>query len=334
MPAIPLGPIGGGLSLHNVTLDDLELRCAVTRSLSVPVKTHGWHASGGGFSVDLDTSPVTASEGPASDLTWRPGDRLAVAGPARLAITGSSCAGLTPVRISRLPLAGTLVPAGSIPQALPPAIEFASHPAAVFGMRTSAGRLARVKAWHDLGAGGALHLDWITCDTPAPKLLPFPIDDQWCLCGTVREDGEGEVGPEGRRLRYKLQGRRLMVQTQALGDAIDCQPCLSAIDGRGQAQFTCIRLHSPATAGRRAAVPHRRSHAPALRPGGAGCRCGPCRTAPGRQRAGRSGPPGLAPGIQAAPAGPWFSAAAACRAAGRSAGRRRVPASACRSACA
>ena len=67
-----------------------------------------------------------------------------------------------------------------------------------------------------------------------PKLMPFPIDYQWCLCGTVIEEGEGEVGPADRRLRYKLQGRRLMVQTQALGDDIDCQLCVSAIDARGQ----------------------------------------------------------------------------------------------------
>jgi hypothetical protein len=287
IPAIPLGPIGGGLSLDNVILDDLELRCAITRSLSVPVKTHGSHVATGGFSVDLDTSTVSAAEQSTSDLTWRPGNRLSVAGPARLTVTGNSYAGLTPVQISRMPLAGTQVPAGSIPYALPPAIEFASHAATVFGMRTSDGRLAKVKAWYDLSAGGALHLAWITYDTPVPrleisahwsvvdrgeatdsitpdcsfctstpvrwcglfeavpKLLPFPIDYQWCLCGTVIEEGEGEVGPDDRRLRYKLQGRRLMVQTQALGDDIDCQLCVSAIDGRGQEQFTCIRLLKP-----------------------------------------------------------------------------------------
>lgn len=284
IPAIPLGPIGGGLSLDAVILDDLELRCAITRSLSVPVKNHGWHASSGGFSIDLDTGAVTAAAGSSSDLTWRPGQGLRVEGPARLTITGASYAGLTPVQISRMPLAGTGVPAGSIPATAGPAIEFASHPAIVFGMRTSDGRLAKLKAWYDIGAGGALHLDWITYDTPVPrlditahwsvvergevtesitpdcafcksapvrwcglfeavpKLMPFPIDYQWCLCGTVIEEGEGEVGPADRRLRYKLQGRRLMVQTQALGDDIDCQLCVSAIDARGQEQYTCLRL--------------------------------------------------------------------------------------------
>src|SRR5688572_1522449 len=43
IPSIPLGPIGSGLTLDSVILDDLELRCAITRSLGVPVKTQGSH---------------------------------------------------------------------------------------------------------------------------------------------------------------------------------------------------------------------------------------------------------------------------------------------------
>ena len=284
IPAIPLGPIGGGLSLDTVILDDLELRCAITRSLSVPVKTQGSHVSLTGFSIDLDTGSVSASERSTSDLTWKPGFSLHAAGPARLTITGASYAALTPVQVSKMPLAGTLVPAGSIPASFPPAFPFGSHAAVVFGMRTSEGRLAKVKAWYDVLAAGALHLDWVTYDTPVPhldltshwsvvehgdvteyitpdcsycksspvrwcglfeavpKLMPFPIDYQWCLCGTVIAEGEGEVTSGGGRLSYKLQGRRLMVQTETLGQDVDCQLCVSAIDGRGQEQFTCIRL--------------------------------------------------------------------------------------------
>ncbi len=301
VPAIPLGPIGEGLTLDSLILDDLELRCAITRSLSVPVKSHGSHQSSTGFSVDLDTSTVSATERSTSDLTWRPGSGLRAAGPARLAVTGATYASLTPVQVSRMSLTGTLIPAGSIPSFLPPFTEFFINPAVVFGMRTSSGRLAKVKAWYDLRAGGALHLDWVVYDTPiprldvtarwtvvehgdvteyitpdcsycksapvrwcglfeaVPRLMPFPIDYQWCLCGTVIAEGEGEVTSRGARLSYKLQGRRLMVQTEALGQDVDCQLCVSAIDGRGQEQFTCIRLSQPGIARRcRKCVPSRR----------------------------------------------------------------------------
>ncbi len=287
IPSIPLGPIGGGLSLDSVILDDLELRCAIIRSLSVPVKTQGSYESLAGFSVDLDTSTVSVAEGPASDLTWQPGSRLGAVGPARLTITGTPFAAITPVQVSKMPLAGKLIPMASIPAALPPGIPFVGHPSVAFGMRTSDGRLAKVKAWTDIFAAGALHLDWVTYDTPVPRLdltaswtviergqvteyitpdcqfcksapvrwcgvfeanprlMPFPIDYQWCLCGTVIAQGEGKVPSGAGELVYKLEGRRLMIQTEALGQEVDCQLCVSAIDGRGQEQFTCIQLLQP-----------------------------------------------------------------------------------------
>lgn len=307
IPSIPLGPIGGGLSLDTVILDDLELRCAITRSLSVPIKTQGSHVALGGFSVDLDRSTVSPSESSASDLTWRPGNSLRAAGPARLTITGAPFAALTPVQVSKMPLAGTLIPAGSIPASFPPAIPFLNHSSIVFGMRTSEGRLAKVKAWYDVLAAGALHVDWVTWDTPVPKLditahwtvvergevteyitpdceycksapvrwcglfeavpklMPFPIDYQWCLCGTVIAEGEGEVASSSGPVSYKLKGRRLMIQTQTLGQDINCELCVSAIDGRGQEQFTCIRLQQPGIEKRcRQCVPTKRRYEMAL----------------------------------------------------------------------
>lgn len=287
IPSIPLGPIGGGLSLNTIILDDLELRCAITRSLSVPVKTQGSYASLAGFSVDLDTGTVTAAEVSTSDLTWSPGANLHTAGPARLSITGAAFAALTPVQVSRMPLAGTLIPAGSIPSSISPAIPFARHDSIVFGVRTSAGRLAKVNAWYDLTAGRALHLDWVTWDTPVPsldltshwtvieqgevstyitpdcsycesapvrwcglfeavpKLMPFPIDYQWCLCGTVIAEGTGEVASASGPLSYMLKGKRLMIQSRTLGQDIDCELCVSAIDARGLEQFTCLQLNQP-----------------------------------------------------------------------------------------
>lgn len=83
---------------------------------------------------------------------------------------------------------------------------------------------------------------WCGYFEAVPKLMPFPIDYQWCLCGTVIEEGQGEVASGSGRLAYKLAGRRLMVQARELGQDINCELCVSAIDGRGQEQYTCIRL--------------------------------------------------------------------------------------------
>jgi hypothetical protein len=284
IPSIPLGPIGSGLALDSVVLDDLELRCAITRAVSVPVKTQGSHLAPSGFSVDLDAGAISAAETAASDLTWRPGHSLRAVGPARLAITGASYGALTPAQVSRLPLNGTLIPAASIPASLPPSIPFASHAALVFGMRTSDGRLAKVKAYRDVLAGGALRLSWVTWDTPipsltiksrwsivergevtetitpdcafcrstpvrwcgvfeaVPRLMPFPIDYQWCLCGTVIEEGEGTLETASGPLAYRLRGRWLLVEATALGQDVACELCVSALDARGQEQFECLRL--------------------------------------------------------------------------------------------
>ena len=259
IPSIPLGPIGSGLALGSIILDDLELRCAITRAVSVPVKTQGSHLGLAGFSVDLDSSTVTAAETSASDLTWRPGNSLRAVGPARLSITGASYGALTPVQVSRLPLDGTLIPAASIPASLPPGFPFVNHNSVTFGMRTSDGRLAKVKAFRDQLAAGALRLGWVTWDTPipslalksrwsivergevtetitpdcsfcrsspvrwcgmfeaVPKLMPFPIDFQWCLCGTVIQEGEGTLDTAAGQLAFRLSGRRLLVQAPSSG---------------------------------------------------------------------------------------------------------------------
>jgi len=283
VPAIPLGPIGAGITLDTVILDDLELRCAIVRSLSVPVKTQGSYVAFTGFSVDLDTGTVTSNERSTSDLTWRPNHSIKAPGPAGLTITGTPFGALTPVQISRMALTGKIVPAASIPLTFPPGIFLFPHVDIVFAVRTSDGRLAKVRAWRSILEGGALHLDWITYDTPVPRLditqhwtvlergpvteyitpdcsfcrsapvrwcavfeavprlLPFPIDYQWCLCGEVIHDGEGQLPTATGPLSYKLQGRRLMIQT-AMAQDVDCELCVSAIDGRGHELFTCIRV--------------------------------------------------------------------------------------------
>ena len=68
--AIPLGPIGGGLTLTSIVLDDLQLHSTIVRSVSVPVKTQVSHSSFGGFSLDLDSGVISADTRAGTDLIW------------------------------------------------------------------------------------------------------------------------------------------------------------------------------------------------------------------------------------------------------------------------
>ncbi len=286
IPSIPLGPIGGGLTLTSVILDDLELRCSIIRSLSVPIKSQGSHTSLSGFTVDLDAGTIGSGVVFGTDLIWDPARGISTNGPTGLTITGASYPGLTPVQISRLPLSGHQIPLALIPLTFPPSFWFLPHNEVVFGVHTSDARYAKARAWRSITEQGALHLDWVTYDTPVPKLdiaarwsvvergevteyitpdcsycksspvrrcgifeawprlMAFPIDYQWCLCGKVIEEGKGQVSSPHGPLSYKLGGRRLCIETE-MGQPVDCELCVSAIDARGQELFTCIRLSLP-----------------------------------------------------------------------------------------
>jgi hypothetical protein len=288
IPAIPLGPIGGGLSMTSVILDDLELRSSIIHSVSVPVKNRGSRTMTTGFAVDLDSGTVAHSAQAGSDLIWNPLSGLQTSGPSGLTITGTSYGALTPVKISRFPLATTQVPNAMIPMTLPPVEPFLPHDEIVFGMRTSEGRLARCRAWRSALQYGALHLDWVTYDTPTPsldiahrwgileigevreyitqncaycrsspvsrcgvfeawpRLAAFPVDLQWCLCGTVLAEETGEVETKHGPLAYRVDGRRLYIETD-MGQAVNCELCVSSIDARGMELFTCIKVSMPGT---------------------------------------------------------------------------------------
>jgi hypothetical protein len=283
LPSIPLGPIGGGLTLTSVVLDDLELRAHIIRSVSVPVKNQGSHSSLVGFTIDLDNGTIGSNILTGTDLIWEPDQGLSTNGPSGLTITGASYSSLSPVQVSMFPLSMHTVPLSLIPLTYPPFFPFLSFDDVVFGMRTTEGRYAKVQAWRSIIEGGALHLRWLTYDTPTPqldissrwsvlesgevheyitpdcsycksypvrrcgafeawpRLLAFPIDYQWCLCGRVIEEGTGEVPSPHGPLTYKLKGRRLYIETK-MEQSVDCELCVSAIDARGQELFTCIQL--------------------------------------------------------------------------------------------
>lgn len=284
LPPIPLGPIGGGLTLTSIVLDDLELRSTIVRSVSVPVKNQGSHDSIGGFAVDFDTGVVSENIGVGSDLVWKPFSMLSTNGPSGLSVTGTSFGALTPVQISRLPLATNQLPIGLIPLSFPPSFLFLPHNGVVFGVRTTEGRFAKARAWRSITEGGALNLDWVTFDTPTPsldiaarwsvlergevseyitpdcsfcrsspvrrcgifeawpRLAAFPIDYQWCLCGEILDEGNGEVSTKHGTLAYRLTGRRLYIETE-MAQMVDCELCVSAIDARDMELYTCIHLN-------------------------------------------------------------------------------------------
>ena len=77
-----------------------------------------------------------------------------------------------------------------------------------------------------------------------PRLHAFPVDYQWCLCGTVLTEGKGEVKTDHGTITYTLKGRNLCLRGE-LGETIDCELCVSAVDARGRELFTCIRLYQP-----------------------------------------------------------------------------------------
>lgn len=287
IPPIPLGPIGAGLTMSSVVLDDLELRCFINRSVTVPVKSQREYISLAGFAADIDTGSVSAATVAASDLVWNPSTGIKTNGAATLTVTGSSYGALTAVQVSRMSLTATTIPLSMIPLTYPSNYWFLPHAEVVFGVKTTDGRYAKVRAWRSITEGGALHLEWITFDTPVaqldvagrwsviergevteyitndceycrssevrwrgvfeawPRLMAFPIDYQWCLCGQLLKDEKGEIATAQGKISYTLKGKRLTIETTDLGQDLTCELCVSAIDFTGRELFTCTNINQP-----------------------------------------------------------------------------------------
>lgn len=284
--AIPLGPIGAALQMTSLVLDDLELRGSIIRASVVPERNRGTFNPAGARSFDLDAGTSSALPQLGSDLTWDPATGLRTAGAARLSVTGRSYGSLDPLAIANLALASHQIPRTMIPTFIDLGI-FSVGSRVVFGMRTNEGRLARCRAWingldgrlvlewvtfdnpvasldltqrwcvaeqgevseyitPDCKRCTSAEVAWVGVIEAWPRLAPFPIDYQWCLCGHVLEEGEGEVpGPDGP-ISYRLTDRKLCIQGD-LGQDIDCEVCVSAIDGRGHELYECLRLSKPGT---------------------------------------------------------------------------------------
>ena len=282
--SIPLGPIGAGLAMTSLVLDDLELRGSIVRAPAVPVRNSGTFTATGGRSFDLDAGTSSPTPLPGTDLVWDPATGLATKGAARLSVTGRTYGSLDPLGISLLALSSTHIPRSMIPIYTDFGF-FSAGSRVVFGMRTAEGRLAKGRAWIN-GLDGRLVFEWVTYDNPVarldltqrwcvsergpvteyitadcsrctssevarcvvieawPRLAPFPIDYQWCLCGHVLEEGSGEVDGSDGPIAYTLTDRRLCLQLE-LGQGIDCEVCVSAIDARGHELYECLPLSQP-----------------------------------------------------------------------------------------
>lgn len=288
IPPIPLGPIGAGLTLTSILLDDLELRGPIQRSLKLPIKSQGQHTASAGFTLDLDSGtvhPGTSTQA-SIDLDWEPASGLDTRNGSGMSGSGISYGALTPAQLRTMSFATTHLSPGAIPASLDLPL-FGVHNEIVLGVRTNQGRLAKVRAWRDV-LTATLKLHWITYDTPIPsldiaarwtvresgeattfigrdfatctrtevsrrctieawpRLVVFPVNYQWCLCGKVLAEGEGEVTHAGGTLHYQLEGRHLTLET-GMAQTLDCELCVSAIDATGRELFTCVPLQMAST---------------------------------------------------------------------------------------
>ncbi|MBK8621765.1 MAG: hypothetical protein IPN79_08370 [Saprospiraceae bacterium] len=83
---------------------------------------------------------------------------------------------------------------------------------------------------------------WRGVFTAKSKLLAFPVNYQWCLCGQVLDGKEGVIEVNGEKLKYTIRGNQLILDATRINQSIKCQLCISAIDFKGREFFKCIKI--------------------------------------------------------------------------------------------
>ncbi len=279
------GLFGGSLRIDGIELDDLELRCSIIPEFRILAREERSHSSRTGFAVDLDSGTIEPDTFPGADLVWSPIRGISTVNGARLQIVAISYEQLTPERMARLELTDRRIPRTDIPIG---GEEFVLDfgriflGGVVFAVRTSAGRFARVRAWHD-DETDQFHMTWVTYDNPIPRidlrsrfsvrakgeqlnpgatlcqrfgvrsrtvldaqphLMALPIDFEWSLNGEVLTTATGSVTVPGGTLNYTLSAERdrLTVETTEIGQLVDCPLCVTGTDARGQEVVTCTDL--------------------------------------------------------------------------------------------
>lgn len=279
IPSMPLGPIGESLSAASLLLDDMELHGSIVRSHSTPIKSAGHHVIQNGFGIDLDSGQIKplSSNDYNCDLWWGLSTGIRAGMGVGFQILSSSYGSISQTDLEKYAYNTQSVPAFSIPFNLN--IPFIQSPTLVFGVLTNEGRYSKVSVnrdfdgdlnvtyktfdrpvpkldigvhWEVYEKGDVTSYtrpDCIHCDKydvawhgmfeAIPRLLTYPVCYQWCLCGTALTDSEGEVDTPSGTITYEIIGKRLHIWS-SLGQKLDCELCVSAIDMREREFFTCV----------------------------------------------------------------------------------------------
>ncbi|MFI9536842.1 hypothetical protein ACIG56_26780 [Nocardia fusca] len=278
---ISLGPLAAFLTVEEIELDDVVVRGRPRITLPNLTRNTGTHTGSAGFTLDLDSGTIATTTRPATDLIWDPEEGISTHGAAGLSIFPGSFNDLDLYTISTLPLNDHAISLAEIPISILDfsTLGAAYFNPLTFGVQTTDGRYAAVQVV--AFQGQPLQLAWRTYDHPIPelgiaaawsvldegppiqtnipgcndfevrwgatfkarpKLMAGPIDYQWCLCGTVLDTERGTLKTVHGNIEYLLDDDRLSIATENLGQAIECELCVSAVDARDQELFTCIKL--------------------------------------------------------------------------------------------
>lgn len=278
---ISLGPLAAFLTVEEIELDDVVVRGRPNITLPNLTRNTGTHTGSAGFTLDLDSGTIATTTRASTDLIWDPDQGVTTNGAAGLSIFSGSFSDLDLYTISTLPLNEHAIPLSDIPVSIFDLFALGTtqfHPLN-FGVRTTDGRYAAVQivafqgqplqlawrtydhpipeldiaaAWSVLDEGPPIQTNipgcndfevrWGAIFKARPKLMAGPIDYQWCLCGTVLDAERGTLKTLHGNIEYLLDDDRLSIATENLGQAIECELCVSAVDARDQELFTCIKL--------------------------------------------------------------------------------------------
>ena len=279
IPPIPLGPIGESLSAASLLLDDLELHGSIMRSHSTPIKSAGQREIPNGFGLNLDNGQIKplSSSDYNCDLWWSVSMGIRSGTGVGFQILSGHYGSISQTDLEKYAYNTHAISSSAVPYDLN--IPFIHSPTLVFGVLTNEGRYAKVSVNRDFGgdlnvkyttfdrpvpkldigvhweiyekgeATSYIRPDCIHCDKydvawhgmfeAIPRLLTYPVCYQWCLCGNVLTESEGEVETPSGAISYEIIGKRLHIWS-SVGQKLDCELCVSAIDMREREFFTCV----------------------------------------------------------------------------------------------